>query len=295
MKIVLSGIFYPMAILRYFEAALKRRDDVELFTVGPCTGAWIPWANGMHLPAKYAVQPDFALPKIQNYVPIGYVENQLPWTPDLWLQIDAGFYLHGKPDAGKNVIVGTDPHVLEYGQQRTFADQFYCMQTPYMAAGDRYLPYAYDPKWHKPEEQEENYDVCLIGLHYADRNQLVDRLRGHGLKVYYDLGPSFDEARALYNQAPIGLNWSSLQDLTARVFELLGMKRLAVVNKVPDLDTFFQDGQDLIAFDNIDEAVSQVIWYKENREEAQKIAEQGHETVKEHTWDNRIRTILSEL
>lgn len=294
MKIVLSGIFYPMAILRYFEAALKRRDDIELYTVGPYTGQSIPWNGGMNLPVKYAIPPDLALPKMQEFVPVGYIESQLPWTPDLWLQIDAGFRFQGKPVQGKNVIVGTDPHVLDYDSQRSFADTFYCMQTPYMKNGDEYLPYAYDPIWHKPEKQTQNYDVCLIGLHYEQRTELVEALKSKGLKVYYDLGPSFDEARALYNQAPVGLNWSSLQDLTARVFELLGMKRLAIVNRVPDLERFFS-GKDMFIFDTIEEAISDAQWAIDYPDEARKIAKTGYQTVQPHTWDARVETIINDI
>lgn len=295
MKIILSGIYYPMAILRYFEAALKRREDVELFTVGPYTGAWIPWDGGMHLPKKYARQPTLALPLPRSTIPIEFVERQLPWPPDVWLQIDAGFHFHGRPESGRNIFVGTDPHCLNYDQQRQLADTFYCMQTPYMQDGDEYLPYAYDPIWHAPEGQPQNYDVALIGLHYSNRNQLVDELRRRGLNVYYDLGPCFDEARVIYNQAPIGLNWSSLQDLTARVFELLGMRRLAVVNRVPDLTRFFEDGLDLIGFDTLEEAVKKVIYYVEHPDEAQAIADRGHRMVEAHTWDARIETILGAL
>lgn len=294
MRVILSGIFYPVAILRYFEAALRRRDDVELFCVGPYTGAWIPWARGMNLPQKYAGAPDLALPSsgAHSPLPISFVENQLPWQPDLWVQIDASWYLRGRPQHGKNVIVATDPHVLNYDQQRTLADTFYCMQACYSKPGDEYLPYAYDPVWHAPEEQPRAYDVCLIGLHYDQRNALVDQLRARGLNVYYDLGPCFDEARALYNQAPIGLNWSSLQDLVARVFELLGFKRLAVVNEVPDLSRFFVDGADLVVFRSLAEAVEKVMYYHEHQAEASAIAEQGHETVKPHTYDARIAQIL---
>lgn len=295
MRVVLTGLFYPMAILRYFEAALKRREDVELFTVGPYTGQWIPWDGGMNLPQKYAGTPSLPLPRVQNFVPVGYVENQLPWEPDLWLQIDAGFFLQGKPTHGKNVIVGTDPHVLNYDRRRELADTFYCMQTPYMKAGDEYLPYAYDPVWHRPEEQPRNYDVCLIGLHYEQRNRLVNELKSKGINVYYDLGPSFDEARALYNQAPVGLNWSSLQDLTARVFELLAMRRLAVVNRVPDLQRFFTPESDLLVFDTHDEAVNKVLSILDSPEAMEQIAAQGHETVQPHTWDSRIEVILNEL
>ncbi len=296
MRVVLSSLFYPMSISRYFEAALRRRDDVELCTVGPYSGQWIPWNGGTQLPAKYAVTPDIALPSPQNTavtpVPIEFIEAQLPWKPDLWLQVDAGFYLRGKPKHGKNVIVGTDPHVLNYNAQRQVADTFYCMQAYYADPQDEYLPYAYDPIWHQPEDQSRNYDVCLIGLHYEPRTQLVNELRAHGINVYYDLGPSFDEARALYNQAPIGLNWSSLNDLTARVFELLGMRRLAIVNSVPDLERFFEPGRDLITFDNHDQAVKAVLHYVANPDEADEIATNGYETVGPHSWDARVEQIL---
>jgi hypothetical protein len=232
----------------------------------------------MMLPQKYAGAPDLPLMSGNGQgfglVPITFIEQKLPWRPDLWLQIDAGWSMRNKPAHGKNVIVATDPHVLNYDAQRSFADTFYCMQTPYMQDGDEYLPYAYDPIWHAPEEQPRNFDVCLIGLHYAQRTALVEALRKRGLNVYYDLGPSFDEARALYNQAPIGLNWSSRQDLTARVFELLGMKRLAIVNRVPD------------------EAIVMITHFAEKPDDAQYIAAQGHKTVQAHTWDARISTIL---
>jgi hypothetical protein len=220
------------------------------------------------------------------------VENQLPQKPDLWIQIDADFYFEGRPQNGKNVIVATDPHVLNYDRQRTFADTFYSMQACYAKPGDEYLPYAYDPIWHAPEEQERLFDVCLLGLHYAHRNLLVDRLRLNGVKVYYDLGPSFDEARTIYNQAPIGINWSSKDDLTARVFELLGMQRLAVVNSVPDLPRFFRDGKDLVTFTELDEAVEKILHYLANEEQLKGIAKQGHRTVKPHTWDARVDQIL---
>lgn len=298
MKIVLSGIYYPMAILRYFEAALKRRNDIELFTVGPSTGTWIPWNGGMNLLPKYAKPPDLALPRMQEFVPIGYIENQLPWQPDLWLQIDAGFHFHGKPIHGKNVIVGTDPHVLNYDTQRQFADTFYCMQTPYMINGDEYLPYAYDPIWHAPmEKSPAEFDACLIGLHYENRNTLVSRLEEEGLDVYYDLGPCFDEARALYARSAFGLNWSSEQDLTARVFELLAMGMIAVVNRVPDLGQFFEDGKHLLTFETADEAVEKIKHYNTvyTLEDAFVIAEAGREAVKPHTWDARVEKIINDL
>lgn len=294
-NMVLSSIWYPLSISRYFEGALRRRDDVNLITVGPYTGNMIPWNNWMALPQKYAIEPTITLPIGNPHVPISFIESQLAEKPDLWLQIDAGFYLEGKPQNGKNVIVATDPHVLNYDKQRTYADTFYCMQDCYKKPGDVYLPYAYDPIFHALEKQERLFDVCLLGLHYPQRTALIDRLRQRGVKVYYDLGPCFDEARTIINQAPVGINWSSKNDLTARVFELLGMRRLAVVNNVPDLPKFFRDGADLVTFTGLDEAVEKILHYLANEDQLQAIADRGHETVKPHTWDARIEQILGDV
>jgi len=299
-KVCLSGIFYPLAMLSYFKAALLRRNDVELFTVGPYTGCWIPWAGGMNLPPKYADRPDMALPNAHAFrtLPMTFIETKLAahgFEPDLWLQVDAGFHLVGRPQRGKNTIVATDSHCLNYDKQRQYADTFYCMQQVYAKPGDEYLPYAHDPIWHAPEEQPRMFDACLIGLHYIQRTEFIKRLRGRGINVYYDLGPVYDEARALYNQAPIGLNWSSLLDLNARCFELLGMGRLAVVNRVPDLGRFFEDGRDLVVFDDMEGAVEKVVYYLEHEDEAAQIAAQGRKTVKPHTWDARVAQILGGL
>lgn len=296
LNVVLTQHFYPMSIGRYFEAALRRREDLNLITAGPYYGNWIPWGNGMELPNKYAIAPDIVITQQGlKSVPVQFVESQLDIKPDLWLQIDAGFYLEGKPTHGKNVIVGTDPHVLNYDIQRGLADEFYCMQACYAKPGDVYLPYAYDPIWHSPEEQERLFDVCLLGLHYHNRNLLVDQLRASGVKVYYDLGPCFDEARKIYNQAPIGISWSSKNDLVARVFELMGMGRLAIVNMVPDLPRFFIDGLDLVTFSSLEEGRDKVLYYLANEGEGEEIAQQGRATVEPHTWDARVEQILGDV
>lgn len=296
LRVVFSQIFYPMALGHYFLNALRRRDDVELFTVGPYTGAWIPWNGGMTLPIKYAKPPDLPLPINGGMpcVPIDYIERQLPWQPDLWLQIDAGFYFRGKPQHGKNVIVGTDPHALDYSQQRELADTFCCMQSPYMCPGDVYLPYAYDPAVHYPEAQPRKYDAVLLGIHYEQRNRLVEALRQNGINVYYGQGPIFDEAREVYNQAPIALAWSSKDDLCARVFEGMAMGRVVATNLVPDLFRFFSH-DNLITFKEMGDAVDQIMDYVNSPERIEYISNKAIEAVKPHTYDARIGQIINEL
>jgi len=301
MKVVLTGIYYPVAILRYFEAAALRNPDIEVIRVGPHTSKWIPWSGGMELDnlPDSIKPPDIVLPMTSG-APIRYVEGLVNTPVDLWLQIDAGFHLVGKPQHGKNFIVGTDPHVLDYTESRRFADKFFCMQTPYMQVSDIHLPYAYDPVWHSVEpETLKIRDVGLIGIPYADRVSAMRRFQNQSHSVMFTHGPCYDEARHLYNECRIGFNWSSLKDLTARVFEVMAMGLCPIVNRVPDLITMgFIEGRDYLGFDSLDEAVAKVsqalststvegtaLW--------QAVAQNARAIVEQHAWDARIKEILS--
>jgi hypothetical protein len=279
---------------RYFERALQRRDDVELITIGPYTGNWIPWNGGMQLLPKYAKIPTISLPQSmigQRSMPANMLK-QYDIDVDLWLEVDAGFFLDPAPDNGIIAHVATDPHALNYDRQRQLADYFFCMQTPYMKEGDIHLPYAYDPEVHYPEDIPQSIDVCMIGLHYENRTNLVNRLVDKGLTVHYSIGSIFDEYRRYYNRSRVGINWSSLQDLNARVFELAAMGVPAVQNTVPDMKTFFVPGDHYFEFSNLDEAVEQVMWAIKNPDDAERVAMAALRKVKPHTWDARVNQIL---
>jgi glycosyltransferase involved in cell wall biosynthesis len=286
-----------MAILRYFEAAFKRRSDISLVTAGPYTGRKIPWNGGMLLEEKYGTRPDIVVPgNLNTRCPIRWVENRLPWEPDLWVQIDADWALRGRPLKGLDFIVGTDPHVLAYDESRRDADIFFCMQKVYAKFGDVYLPYAYDSVWHASLEQESSpkWDVALLGLHYELRDLFVKGLRGCGVTVKYDLGPVFEEAREIYKQSRVGINWSSLEDVNARVFEIMGMGLPLVTNRLPDMSIYFEEDKHYLGFDDVEDAVRAVRFFLTHPEFADQIARAGQEAVKPHTYDARVEQILKE-
>jgi len=297
-KVVLSSIWFPLAMATYFWRALKRRNDVELFVAGPFSGSWIPWGGGMHLQEKYIMTPDCALP-IQA---IGHEYQRvlhpnmisLPWRPDIWIQVDAGFHFASRPDATIVAHVQTDPHVLkqEYTLPKSYSDLNFCMQKVYSTPDEIYLPYAYDPTVHYPMNVDKIYDACLLGLHYDTRNSLVGRLQERGLSVKYGIGEVFDEYRLAYNQSRIALSWSSLLDIPTRVFEAMAMKLPLVANIVPDMPLFFEEGKDYFGFTNLEEADKRVGELLVNEELRSWVAENGHKKVKEHTWDNRVTQIL---
>lgn len=300
MKIAFVMIHYPVAMGRYILEALDRRDDVELWAAGPFTGRWIPWKGGMHLPAEYIREPDHPMPAGASQPTVVYeiLEKKCPFAPDLWLEVNAGLKTVGRPTAGRYAVVATDPHVLNYDRARAQSDYFFCMQKPYSVPGDHWLPYAYDPIWHSPggvDFDRRQYDAALVGLQYPERTKLVQELRKQGREVFYELGPSYEDARAIYHRTRVGLNWSSKEDTTARVFELMAMGVVPVLNRVPDLTEIFgrdADGHAYLGFSDQAEAVAAVNWALENPDKSETIILNAIEAVRPHTWDARAETIL---
>lgn len=303
-KILFLYKAYPFAIASYFRRALERRQDVELVTSGEFFGQDIPWNGGMTIPMKYPNHVDLPIPVGMTSVPWSFISNRIPWKPDLVLNVDAGFHLSTKPDV-PYYVVATDPHVLGdwYKMVRPITDKFFNMQgTPYIQDGDVWLPYAFDPKVHYVEplnpENHDYYDCSIVGLHYPQRDEWVRRLRAKGIKVNYRIGDIYDEYREENNKAWIGLNWSSLEDVTARVFEIMAMKLVPVLNRLPGLDELgFVEGQHYLGFSSMDEAVEKVLWAINNRPFAEQIALQAYQFVnwKEMTYDKRFQQILEEF
>lgn len=297
LKVVLAGLYYPFAMLSYYRRALERRNDIELYTVGAFTGQQIPWANGLTISNKYMNQVDLPLPQNVIHPTWESVAHHLPWEPDLVLTIDAGWSFANKPKP-LSAHVGTDPHVLNYDHARQVSDKFFNMQSEYMKGGDVLLPYAFDKDCHYPEHIEKDLDACLIGLHYPQRNEWVQKLRDKGLKVHYSIGEIYDEYRYINSRSFIGLNWSSLNDVTARVFEICAMKLVPVFNRLPALDALgFEEGRHYLGFSTMEEAVERVMWAKNNREFAEQIALNAYLFVHEngHDWDHRVQKLLETM
>jgi len=314
-KVLCLSTWYPLSMSRYFEKAFRHREDLDFKTCGVYTGSWIPWQGGMNLPEKYAIPPDLALPFRFDTQEINYemVKAQLgDWVPDLIVNIDAGVHWKYKPSDGLVVTVGTDPHVLNdfYDAPRKYSDKFFSMQKVYAKAGDLWLPYAYskydfypENDWYERDvnggylhhEYIKDIDAAIIGLQYTHvpRVQLVEELRKRGLNVFSENGPVFDEARAIYNRTKIGLNWSTMEDLNCRAFELPAMRILPVMNFVPDMQEF-EFVKNCRLFTDLSSAVEQVLWAIQNPDDAKEQAELAYQKVLPHTYDERVTQLLKE-
>jgi spore maturation protein CgeB len=144
---------------------------------------------------------------------------------------------------------------------------------------------------------EKIYDAALIGLHYENRTKLVQALRHKGRNVLYELGLVWDEYRVENNHARVGLNWSSLQDINARTFEIMAMKQIPVMNRLPHLQELgLEENRHYLGFETVEEAVEKVDWALNSPKEAEAIAIVAHNLVHEkHTYDLRIQQIFDEV
>lgn len=297
-KILFLYKAYPFAIASYFRHALEKRHDVELVTCGEFFGQEIPWGSGMVIPAKYQNRVDIPIPKGMNKPSWAIIKNKIGSDFDAIINVDAGFHLANKPDI-PYVVVGTDPHVLNgwYDGVRPIADRFYNMQRFYMNSGDIHLPYACSPDHHYAMSVEKEYDASLIGLHYKQRDDIVDSLRRHGFNVYYDIGEIYDEYRERNNKAKVGINWSSLMDINARTFEMMAMMQIPVINRLPHLDELgLLENNHYLGFDSVKEGIEKVEWALSHEDEAMAIARSAYRLVHEkHTYEQRVEQILGEL
>ena len=298
--VVISAIHYPLTMARYFWNAFERRDDIILKVVGPFSGTYIPWNNGIHLNPKHVKTPDFPLPisSVNQRVPASMLDIQIGTEADLWLDIDAGWCVDGRPKAKVYAQIQTDPHVFKgrYNSVKTKYDKIFCMQNCYREQDEIYLPYAYDPTIHYPEyETKKEYDVCMIGLAYQQREEVAKRLILDGRIVRFGIGMVYDEYRREYNKSKVAVSWSSLKDTPARVWEAMAMKIPLVCNRTPDLDLFFIEGVHYLGFIATNDAVNRVQTYLDTPDLAKKIADSAYEFVTHgHSWDDRCEFIMKE-
>lgn len=297
--VVISALHFPLTMARYMWEALEDRDDVEVWSTGPFYNNWIPWGNGMTLDQRYVKTPDLPLPPANIPYPAKLIDQHAPKHIDLWLNIDAGWCVEGRPsNVDVYAQIQTDPHVLKdrYRKYRGQHDISFCMQTPYMDEGEIYLPYGYSKRYHYFEEVEHKYDVCLIGLNYTHRNDLLGYLRSNrSLVTKSGIGIVYDDYRREYCASTVALSWSSLLDTPARFYEALAMRVPLVTNRTPDIaKNGFVDGVDFCGFDTIDEAGNKVWELIQDKEYRFMVVNNGYEKVQGCSWDDRMKFVMKE-
>lgn len=115
------------------------------------------------------------------------------------------------------------------------------------------------------------------------------------------LGPVkyMEEMPCVFRSSRLNLNptLKSIQSgIPLRALDIMGSKGVLLSNFQPELVEYFEDGQDLILYSSIEEAVEKATYYLEHDDIRKQIAQNGYEKIKEYfTYTDRIQKMLATI
>lgn len=196
-----------------------------------------------------------------------------------------------------------------------------------------YLPMAADIHFHKKQEltkEEEKFygaDLSFMGAGYPNRRRAFRSLLNHNFKIWgSDWNDdellakyvqkngqriSSEESLKIYSASKINLNLHSSihadklishgDFVNPRTFELASIGAFQLTDRRSLMDELFicstlknpRDDAELAVFDSMEELQENIIFYLNNPELREKIAENARKRVqKEHTYTHRMQTML---
>lgn len=148
---------------------------------------------------------------------------------------------------------------------------------------------------------EKRYDTVFVGHTplklvegQHDRVGFLDRVFAAYPNSWYAGGVFFEQAALRYIRGRVGLNYSILDDLNMRFFEIpsYGTCMLANRDAVGWDELGFVEGEHFVGYDTVDEAIAQIQGLLDDPCKRERIARHGKSLVRgQHTYTNRIETI----
>lgn len=287
-KVLLHGRHFPVAMFLFFKWALESLGH-EVYSVGPYSYGRIPWGD-FYFP-KHKFPPNKVT--VDGNVHLETLLSSIPFKPDFILQAADTIWLEG-PTKIPNFVLATDPHVIDYTPRLLNATHYFYMQNYCKPEKATWIPYAYDKYIHKHiPDQFQEYDVVMCGLQYEHRVRAINALKSKRVRVFNALGHIYEDYVNIYNKGKIALVYSSKEDLPARFWEGLAMRRMVLVNRVPDLKMLDAvDGVDYVSYESEEELVEKVQYYLKHDREREQIAYSGWKWVQPRTYEKRVNQML---
>jgi spore maturation protein CgeB len=183
------------------------------------------------------------------------------------------------------------------------------------ASDVRFLPFASDPRIHHPAESDSEYEAEVVFLgHWSEKRQrMVEAITDIDLAVYGDKwwqknllnadvrgriegDPVRGEAYSVaMSSADLVLNVvgdHAGPEHNMRTFEIPAAKRPMLTNRTEGQERFFTDGEEAIMYDDPEHLAELVEYYLDADKERERIAERGHEVARNHTYTDRMETVL---
>lgn len=212
MRIAIVCNHYPVASGRYMMDAFRRLGH-EVKTTGTSTqdGIW-----GIKVDKKYIWTSD---------------SYDLATWPELVIVMDSDTAVWDivkrvKPTCPV-ILYGVDNHVRDYEDDlfvHKFLGHYHGPAYPVdLTRSDMsWLPCAADSKLFTPSPiawADRQFDVCMVGVFYPKRVEVINALCDAGLSVFAETGLLYEEYRDAYWNARISLCVSAAGDVAQRIFE----------------------------------------------------------------------------
>lgn len=133
----------------------------------------------------------------------------------------------------------------------------------------------------------ENHQVHLYG---PDKPEEMPRVQWKGSAGY------FDEMPKVFKSSKVNLNISlkCIQSgIPLRALDIMGSGGFLLTNYQPEIAEYFVDGEEVVMYTSLEDAVMKCEYYLEHDEERKQIAKRGYQKVKElFGYEDRIQTML---
>jgi glycosyltransferase involved in cell wall biosynthesis len=135
-----------------------------------------------------------------------------------------------------------------------------------------------------------DYDVSIYGMEWEN---FVDEKYIKGEFI------ANDELHKYYSSCKILLNdhWEDMRDWdfpSNRLFDALACGTFVISDKIPSAETLFEGN--IVTYEGVEDLNNKIEYYLTNENERKQKAQKGKQIVlKNHTFDNRVNTILDSL
>lgn len=323
-KTLLDWNFTPDSPL-YQRGPAARRDRIFVFTLAPeQVSSWksLGMAYVEHL--QMGVDPERFRPmelspgeRARHGAAVGFVGSPLLGDrSDGYMKLQKGFsaVLALAPDARIQSVVMRLKTLVEEAVQAQARDLFRFSLPQLILDGEiRHRVSFFEPGGLTP--LKESWAI-LTGAHIAmlQRVEMAKRLARRNLAVWGSeawrlvdapgldyRGPADWESDlpAILNATGISLNLSKLPfpgTVGARVFEVLSCGGFLLSNRYPGIEALFEDGREVVYYDDFDDLDRKVLYYKDRPGERREIGLRGRAAVlARHTWRHYAGRILEVL
>ena len=181
-----------------------------------------------------------------------------------------------------------------------------------------YLHESFDPDWHKPVGEFGIKKTCVVvGNYYPSRLHILSKLQNLGipLTLYGNPIPKWSqkaygwkfkimppvtklEKSRVFHEAQAVLNLVNLDDVQStnqRLFEAAGAGAAIVMDRSDALASLFQEGKDVLMFNNFSELVSQIDRLLNDRQFGQRLGNAARARASEYTTQNRLTKIIESM